>query len=236
MIITNEMMFNKDTLNIFTDASIRKMPDGEVIGSAGYNVINGYDVISSSICGQEIIRNTTSNNSEIHAVRLGIQQAIKYKNHGFRNINLISDSKICIYGLREWIFNWVRDSVNSDYLIGSTRQKVANQDVILDIVYKILYFNLRINLFHQNGHVNTNSEKDLLSAKATFRASNHIDEDVDIELIKNISIANNAIDSFTRNIVKSIIIPERVLETRPLIEYSYVPFDVDKYARLLNLK
>lgn len=234
--ITNDLMFNSNTLNIFTDASIKKMPDGETIGCAGAYVIVGPRASDEYVIEKDIriIRGTTSNNSEIHAVKLGIEKALKYRGLGFRTINLISDSKICIYGLREWIFKWIPDSVGKDCLIGSTNQEVANQDVILQIIYTILDNDLNINFYHQNGHVKINNMKNMLEAKTTFITSNFLKNDVDLELIKNISIANDAIDVFTGYILDNTQFSK--VYPQPMMRYIYVPFDKDKYAKLINTR
>lgn len=230
--ITNDLMFNDHTLNIFTDASIRKMPDGEVIGCAGANIIVGSDAISGVIeQDTRIIRASTSNNSEINAVKLGIEKALKYRGPQFRTINLISDSKLCIYGLREWIFNWVGVSAGKEYLIGSTNQEVANQDVILNIIYMILDNQLSINFYHQKGHV-TYSQSSMNEAKQLFMSSNFLTHDVDMELIKNISIANNAIDKLTRCIVTNNSFGK--IYPTSIIRYIYSPFDMLQYAKLIN--
>jgi len=227
-------MFNYNTLNIFTDASIKKMPDGETIGCAGANVISGPNPIVGIIeQDTRIIRGSTSNNSEIQAIKLGIQKALMYRNQ-YNVINLISDSKLCIYGLREWIFNWVRDSVNKNYLISSTNQAVANQEVILEIIYMILDNNLRINFYHQNGHVNIYNQTNLIEVKNTFISSNFLSNDVDLELIKNISIANDDIDKLTRFILKNSHFPK--IYPKNMMSFFYAPFETEKYANLINTR
>lgn len=251
MIITNEAMFNKQTLNIFTDASITKNvymneEDGmyihETVGCAGAivaGILNTVDTKETDLVvvdnALKIVRNSTSNNSEIEAVKLGIHLALRHRQHNpnIKTINLLSDSKLCIYGLREWIFNWVRDSVN-DSLIGSTGQQVANQDTILQIIYMILNNDLSINLYHQNGHININKPDDLERAGDTFINSNFLMDEVDIDVIKSISIANNYIDNITRQHLTSVNIDDFHPGPSP-ISFIYTEFDIDKYARLLNL-
>jgi ribonuclease HI len=230
--IKNEHMFNYETLNIFTDASILKMSNGETIGCAGANVINGPSPLMNVLeQDMRIIRRSTSNNSEIQAVKLGIEKALKYRNN-YKTVNLISDSKISIYGLREWIFNWIINSGNSARLIGSTNKEVANQHIILQIIYMILDNDLRINFYYQNGHVVISNDDSLLESKKLFIELNNLRHDVDIELIKNISIANNAIDKLTRNTLKSSQFGESY--STPMMRYIYNPFDVDKYSKLIN--
>ena len=234
VIVPKHAMFNYDTVNIFTDASIIKYPN-ETIGCAGAHIVTGYDA-TSEILEQPriIIRNSTNNNSEINAILLGVRCALRYKN--FKQINLISDSKICIFGLREWIFNWIRDSQGSDVLISSQGTEVANQQVILQIIYTILNNDLRINLFHQNGHVNINNQKQMENAKNTFINSNHIEDDIDMELIKEISIGNDIVDKFTRKELENFSPETPIPNTQELVRFFYDPFDVDKYKHLLKIK
>ena len=101
----NNDIFTPDAINIFTDASIKKLNSGETIGCAGCVLIFGELVYRNIQEEYQIIRNTTSNNSEIKAVRLGIHNVLRYKNQ-YRKIRLFSDSQISIFGIRERIFNW----------------------------------------------------------------------------------------------------------------------------------
>ena len=61
VIVPKHAMFNYDTVNIFTDASIIKYPN-ETIGCAGAHIVTGYDA-TSEILEQPriIIRNSTNN-------------------------------------------------------------------------------------------------------------------------------------------------------------------------------
>lgn len=243
--ITNEMMFNKNTLNVFTDASIIKnlcnitkhgAHEYETVGCAGATVavMNDNKTLSMIDNSLKIVRNSTSNNSEIEAVKLGIQMILQYRRSSphITTFNLVSDSKLCIYGLREWIFNWVRDARDNS-LIGSTGQEVANQDVILQIIYMIMDNELSVNLYHQNGHININNQNNLMRAKETFIKSNFLNQDVDIELIKNISTANNYIDNLTRDHLTSTII-NGGYPKEYMIRHIYVDIDVARYSELIN--
>lgn len=235
-VISHSMVFNNHTLNIFTDASIRRMNDGEVIGCPGALLFKGriQGELKPDKVKTKIIRNSTSNNAEINAVKLGVELALEFRDNDTRGINLMSDSKLCIYGLREWIFNWVNQSPG-DVLIGSTGQEVSNQNEILQIIYMILNNDLNINFYHQNGHININNMNQLQKAKDTFINSNFIQQDVNLDVIRTISSANNIVDELTRNILKddsNILIPI----TDPMIHFTYNKFDVCKYTQLLNLR
>lgn len=233
--ITNEMMFNDNTLNIFTDASIKAFPSGETVGCSGAHIVTGNDAVTRIIEQPRIIiRDTTNNNSEIKAIALGVQYALKYRAQ-FQTINIISDSKICVLGLREWIFNWIRDSKLNQPLVSSQKKEVANQEVFLGIIYTILNNNLNFNLYHQNGHINVNNSKDMIKAKNTFRISNHIVHDIDDVLMRNMSIANDIVDRFTKTELEHFSPePDHIVAT-PLVEYFYDTIDAAKYRTLLNL-
>ena len=97
--ISNNNIFTSDSLNIFTDASIKTLRNGERIGCAGAVLVFGELKDNNIIEKYDIIRNTTNNNSEIKAVRLGVQQAIR-NSLPYTKIRLFSDSQISIYGIR----------------------------------------------------------------------------------------------------------------------------------------
>lgn len=235
-----QLYHSNDTLNIFVDASIKKYPN-ETIGCPGAIAINNESIIDSKI---EILRHTTNNNSEITAIYYGVLLAIKYKND-YKTINLFSDSKICVFGLREWIFNWIKNlkfSNNiSDYtmeynpykLIGSNNSEVANQSEIILVIQTILANDLNINIYHQRGHIATTKYKSIAEAKNTFCKNNNVD--IRLETVINISYYNNMIDELTRSNLQKF-------------EYSYIDrnisavyfnfnpeMDMDKYSKLLNL-
>lgn len=237
-----EIFYSDDTLNIFTDASIKKY-DNETIGCPGAICVVKGNVTDSKL---NVLRHTTNNNSEITAIYYGILLAVKYKDV-FKNINLFSDSKICVFGLREWIFNWIKaiqkesDNIedyvqgyNPNILIGSTNQPVMNQSEIIMTIQTILANDLKINIYHQRGHVNVRKIDSLNNAKECFMKNNSI-HDIDTDTIITLSNYNNLIDQATRDLLNEY-------------EYSYIGkmsqaiyftynrnMDMDQYSKLLNL-
>ena len=125
---------DSNNLFIFTDASVTKYGrhEEEYISCSGAVACvwtgNCYQIIDQSFV---INRCSTNNNGEIKAIYYGLLLALKYKNN-FRTINLFSDSKISIYGLREWIEDWVQRS-RGDQLLGST-------NVIFLILFELYNF------------------------------------------------------------------------------------------------
>ena len=258
--IMNHHMFNNNTLNIFTDGSIRKIyhPDGteETIGCAGGYACTGSRAVNMVDKSCTVIRAATNNITELLAVYEGLHIAQQYRNQ-FKKINIISDSKITVMGLREWIFNWIVPDV--DRLISSTGMEPKNADLIMSIIYYILDNDLSVTFYHVNGHKDLFNEKDLNKAYKTFVNSNHIQSSVDINLIKNLCRGNEIVDSFTGVVIEEKMVdigasyskicyvptnqnPDNIPDDwslpepipTPLIKFIYKPFDANKYKKLIN--
>ena len=92
MYFTLNNFINPNVVNIFTDASIIHHPNGKTSGCYGAIVANDQQIIDREY---RICTDSTSNNSEIKAVRLGVNLAIKWRNLLNRpvTINLFSDSR-----------------------------------------------------------------------------------------------------------------------------------------------
>lgn len=199
--------FNDNTINIFTDGSIyHNKKTGESIGSAGAILVVTKDNKRYEFRETVIDRWATNNTTEIKAISLGVDMAIRYAqtNGGNLRINLFSDSKTCILGLREWVFNWV-NCVRNREMYSSSGKPVANQEIFKIIVDKILYYGIPIFLFHQKGHVKLGCIDSLYNARNCFNTSNGTNIQ-DMDFIKTISEYNDLVDLITKdelNILKS---------------------------------
>lgn len=224
----------ENVLYLFCDASIVKLNNGVTLGCPGVIVsefTNGELIEKYS--RYKLIYETTNNNSEISAILLGVLEAIKHQGQ-YNKIRLISDSLICIMGLREWIFNWI-NCINNGIMYSSSMQPVANQDVIITIIQTIINNNLNIELYHQKGHVTT-TKASLENAKKVFYRDNHgillSDEE-----IKSISIFNDKIDKLTKEVLSENLnnysIRRQLLN--PIV-YSIENCDFDKYKSLITHK
>lgn len=186
---------NDYTLNIFCDASIKNYKDKTADGCYGAIAYRGKNEIDSLY---KICSNTTNNNSEIKAIRNGVELALKWR-YNFNTINIFSDSQISIFGIRDRIFNWVQGS--NSILYGYDHVPIKSQDIFVEIMNIIISNNLYVNFYHQKGHVKTDSFTSLQNAEHVFKASNNIRENVDFNFIRYISILNNRVDDITGKIL-----------------------------------
>lgn len=194
-------IYKNGVINIFCDASIRKLNSGEMIGSPGA-IYLAKDPNQKSkfytLKYLDILRHSTNNHSEIYAIYMAYQLAkiLHYEVGGNPRINIFSDSQISVYGLRSWIFSWVKGS-QRDNLVSSTGKDVANQEIYKLIVRDMIESQIPIYLYHTKGHVNINNKKELNNAKRVFDRSNSTNASIDI--IYEVSYGNDLVDNVTRD-------------------------------------
>ena len=192
--------------NLFCDASIDTSRNiacgGCYITAQEGNLL--YPVDTKAI----IQLNATNNSSEILAVWIGIIEALNLRrlNPGaiFR---LFSDSKISIYGLRSWMVNWVKNIKPNDkenILYSSSGEPVKNQQRFIDVFNMIVENNLRIELYHQRGHVGDKAIG-LNKARVDFIKANKVAPESLGLGIDYLSQCNDYIDNFTRDSLKYYI-------------------------------
>ena len=141
--------------------------------------------------------NGTNNSGELEAIALAITIAIQIKSmHTSLNIpftiNIFSDSQISIKGLRDWIFGW---SYNNNVHYKKDGSVVMNQNFIKLIYNLIMTYDLRVNFYHQKGHVGHAFHK----AEKTFHQSNGIYCGTLGLTAEYISIYNDLVDNLTRD-------------------------------------
>lgn len=235
-------IFNSKSINIFTDGSVYHtkgnpaIPGNETIGCPGAIVVFTDDNcnVVHQYYSDFIIRDATNNTTELSAIELGLCLVTKYENYKDYTINLFSDSQLCINSLRQWIFAWT-NCMHDGIMYNSSGEPVKNQQIILSIINLIMVRGIRVNLFHQKGHVNLNP-KVLDKAHRVFKVSNNIDN-VDIELIKAISVYNDYVDIHTKISLeqfKNIDIPK--IELEDAVSFNPNNFNYVMYKNLTTNK
>ena len=242
-IIPYDFFVNDETFNIFTDASIvhRKIKYNGYdhvyyFGSPGAEIYRGDQLISTY---HTVLPHCTNNQSEITAIWYGINRGCQLANmSGIKNINIFSDSRICIWGIREWIFGWIRNMNNG--ILYNTSGEVSNQSHFISIIQSVLSYNRLIRFYHIRGHRNPNSFAERKKFNQSFRRENYINSDLDERLIDFFIRANDSVDNITRNELKGI--PEQTFIyydsiARKMLAYPTKEklFNWDEYIRSLDL-
>lgn len=193
-------------VNLFCDASI---DNNSKIACGGCHVfIQDNGQFTHCYNKLYIQRNATNNSAEILAIWAGVTEAISLRYETPDAIfRLFSDSKISLYGLRDWMKNWIHISQQrgSEVLISSSGTEVANQQTFIDIYNLIVETGLRIELYHQRGHVGESGKVDLNRARISFVKANKVSpENLGLD-IKTISECNIIIDHATRDAIREYI-------------------------------
>lgn len=190
-------------INLFCDASI----DTNRKVACGGCYILCQDGIGIHEIGKKLIiqMDATNNSSEILAIWIGVTEALRLRNmYPGAIFRLFSDSKISLYGLRDWLKNWVVNITDDGVLISSSGQPVVNQQRFIYIFNLIVENNLRIEFYHQRGHVNE-GRVSIDRARAQFIKANKVPPEglgLNTQIISN---CNNIIDNLTRDAVKAYI-------------------------------
>ena len=229
------MNINFDSsINVFTDASITNV-NGKHVSSSGYIIVCNNQIVDAKY---RIFYDSTNNYGEIYALFMGVYAAIElaYKSGYAYRINVLSDSQISVYGLRDWIFAWYKKLDHNYIMRSSSGIPVSNQFIYKRIVKTINYFRLPIHFYHQLGHMN-NISKDLKKVITTFKRVNK--ETIDEDLASKIIYYNNFVDKFTRNnlmaATKSLVFNiNNYKKEIEVINEVLTDEDMDTYGMLIN--
>lgn len=231
--MTVQDLFNNESVCIFTDSSFKNMSKDKNI-AIGVTAPAICIYIGTKLVYQDfyILHNSTTQQGELYAILLGIMKSYFYRN--FKHIRLFSDSQVSIFGIRDRIFKWVRQTNEGKNILGDNGF-IKNQDYIMDIVYYILSNDTPIELYHVKGHVKKSYE-DAIYARKVFKSSNNINEYVDDALIYMISNYNNFVDKYStdmlyKNITNPIYFTDNL---KPVLYIGYANFNTDQYYKLVK--
>ena len=215
--ITLSSIYNKETLNIFSDASTLQV-NNIMYGCFGAICVVEDEIIDYMYMVKEY---TTVNECEISGILLGLRFAYKYMGN-FKSINLFSDSLISVKGLTEYIYGW---KYNNYCLYNSNHEVVANQALFIeayDLFQRILLSNPNVRIFWQAAHMKTENANDLCMAADKFKKNNRYYGSIELNFIRYISQYNNFVDNATRQYLKRYEQPAYV--TRPVSFFPTHPY------------
>lgn len=159
-------------LNIFTDASVKHNHDNTfTVGCPGFTIFKGNQMILP--VQSHFVMDSTNNESEIMAILDAIYYVVcnRYILQGVDAINIFSDSKISVFGLREWYTGWIK-RVRKGRMYNSSGKIVANQKYFLQIIAFITVLNIPVNIYHCNGHIDIWNKSSVQKFMNTFRKEN----------------------------------------------------------------
>lgn len=225
-------------INCFTDASITKDPvTGKYIASSGYCIVIDGMIVEHD---NQILYDATNSYGELYAVLMGVRALNKYKAER-RQMNILSDSRISIMGLREWIFNWVNNFNNSSGslgLISYAGAEISNQELYTAVIDEIINNQIPLGLYHILGHVNYKSKEKIHKARTYFNKTNQ--ESIGDDIAKELCYYNNYVDLMTRERLKDVVYAQesfnRDLYTKKMAPIIRIPMDneMEEYKSLIS--
>ncbi len=217
-------IFNNKTLNIFTDASTKNVK-GNIITAPGYVAVVGDNIVYQDI---RILNKSSISEAELYAILMAIQYALINKDK-FEVINIFSDSQFAVFGLREWIFNWI-NNIKDDKIYNSSNKLVAHQSLFMNIIYIILEYDLKINIYHNRGHFNENKIDEFIEL---FKKHNFLNDYIGYDTARAIMKYNDHIDNNTR--VRLLDINNSNEKLKMLDYCARSDLDINHYKELLNI-
>ena len=196
-----DAIINPWSINIFSDASTTSKNRNQTTVDACYGAVayEGHNKVNEIF---RVLRNTTSNHAELRGINLAVRVALEMRDsHPYlNNFNIFSDSMISVFGISGYCKKWVNLD-NAIYGMSPSPHLIASQEVYVDTLRLIVDNSLKVTIWHQKGHVNTNNMESIDNALDVFKRNNNFSSIADIELIKYISDKNNEVDKKSREIL-----------------------------------
>jgi ribonuclease HI len=151
-------------IRVFTDGGSFKKDNGKFRAVSCFRIYQDYELIDGG-AEEEIHEDKTNNYAEIYSIMKALERTVAYLKAIGKceyEVELCSDSKLCIDSLTKWIYNWIKTAKDGVYY-NSTGDKVANQEVIKEafkLVFKLRKYG-SIKLWHINSHKPKSKLKEL---------------------------------------------------------------------------
>lgn len=169
-------------LYLFTDGGgfPRKDKEGGFDGVSNFRFFDEEKNLIKSFSA--VYEKKTNNFGEIHAMAVGLADAYNYltaKEQKDFVINVITDSKISHTGLKEWIYNWIKNQRDGVFY-NSKGEPVANQEefkAAFAVMTKLKETG-NVHLYHIKSHYPIKKIKDLKKYFETFNRLKLTDEEM----------------------------------------------------------
>ena len=213
-------IYNPYTLNIFSDASTRVCRGGRTAGCYGVIAVCMDNIIYSYY---RIHSDTTSNAEEARGVAGALSLALSYR-YNFKNINIFSDSKISIIGIRDFASKWYYED-NNLYRKKYGSALVSNQNIFTEMymsAIELLKTN-QLGLYHIKGHVNLEAhaktlDRQIHNAYNVFMRENKMYNQFDMNIIRYLCTYNSFVDHGSRSLLYRTNVQDN-LDYRDAVEF-----------------
>lgn len=208
-----DMIKNPDTLNVFSDASMRARSKNVLDTCYGSVAVNKDTIIDEKF---RLSSESTVPAAEIRGIRCSLSLALQYRDK-YKVINIFSDSQVALFSLRDYVYGWKYKS--DGHIYNKSAKMVKNEELFVEcfqLLQELRKTNI-VNLYHQPGHIE-NGLENLRYGISVFKKSNGILGTVDYNTIRYISLYNNYVDSKSRSFIRGINIYENTF-CDPLIFY-----------------
>ena len=138
---TDNLLPHINTINIYTDGSLKRTKNGDICGYGIYFPNGELKNVSAPFT----IGKISNNRAELHAIYQAILRVIK--NYTFNEINIYTDSEYAQKSLTLWITSWKKNNWKN-----SKRQEIENKDIIVKIDKYLQKYNKKINIKWVRAH------------------------------------------------------------------------------------
>lgn len=218
-------------LNVFTDASVKHSKDKTyTVGCPGFTIFKGRQMILP--VQSQYIPDSTNNESEIIAIVNALYYILCNRIYfgDITVINIFSDSKISIYGLREWYNSW-RRNIHNGVMYNSSGKPVANGRFFIEAIGIMDALNIKVNLYHCNGHINIFDNSSINKFIKTFHKENQCTRELTKIERDFIIDGNTLVDNMTGIVDKCDVEHTRNLYGRRVRDQS----KIDMYAMVKSI-
>lgn len=227
--------FNKESVCIFTDSSVRKVND-ITYSSPSILIIDSGDVISDPQTYGVVLSDSTSNQGEIYAILLALSYIEQWKINRSKTINIFSDSSISIVGLKKWYESWLNNMDTEGIIYNSNNDPVSNQEIFLKCMLSILNMDRHINFYHVSGHMCSGDFKTAYLFNSKFKSKNEFSDNLSRSLIDLLIKFNDKVDKYSRSLLQMVTHGDIIFPKAEFLfkaDSMYIAKEKRRYASLI---
>ena len=122
------------------------------------------------------------------------------------------------------------NNIKDDRLYNSSHKEVSNQKLFMNIIYTILYYDLKVSFYHNRGHFKPNQIKQFVEL---FTKHNFLNDYIEYKIAYKIMHYNDMVDNSTRSLLHNTQQFPPKLEIPEYLARN--DLDMNHYKELLNI-